>query len=734
MSVLRHPSLRLLCILVFNMMYVCQSQFEKSVRRVSPPYPSSFNISQINGAAITFGPEGSENDGKFYRTLTLLDNKLFVGGNTSLFSARTQDLQTLDSVSIPKQPELGWSCDEKYCNNFIRVIQPVSDDVLLECGTNSFRPYCQQRSSQNLSKTIGSPQKRSFVAPSVAHQNSSWLLLNDSVSGYQIFAGTNLENSLSGKMAQLGIVKANLEVTPTEAKIDNVLTTKKHQDYVLNGPQFVGDPIEYNDNIYFFYREFSAEHINAGKILYSRVARICKSEGGGDAYMSFENNFVTFMKARLECSIAGDHPYHYNQIQDIYQSTKDENVVFAVFATGPSGVASSALCAYRLDEMEFSFENNPFKAQVHGDVQNLWLTVRKRESEIQNRKTCPAQTSFSNKLYLDILLFGQLLDKTMKSKLHYKTKGTEDSNPLLIASGERFTQIVVDEDVNSVDVFFIGTENGTVLKAHLGGRSEARIAEEISLNTNGVKKPVLTMLKSDADQAVFVGTDVGVYKVPFQHCQDYTSAEACRHPYCDWNNRACINSTANREPDSIGNEDSNKKERIAIFRKPEDQTRFPNKPVHLNLVARALKGTNLNVDGETILCTPCSSLPFTKRKSVSSKYEFLLLSINGTSAEQKSCACTWFLATGDGKTTATGTFNLAYDNSDKQILTPAELKALKKYDQQVLIHLFKQKRWRAKMINQSKMQDLQQHLRQCHGGNIYSQSSEPPFHLSGVLD
>ena len=52
-----------------------------------------------------------------------------------------------------------------------------------------------------------------------------------------------------------------------------------------------------------------------------------------------------------------------------------------------SGVASSALCAYRLDEMEFSFENNPFKAQVHGDVQNLWLTVRKRESEIQNRKT-----------------------------------------------------------------------------------------------------------------------------------------------------------------------------------------------------------------------------------------------------------------------------------------------------------------------------------------------------------
>ncbi len=685
---------------------------------------------EINGSAFTFGPDGSENDGKFYRTLRLLDDKLLIGGNMSLFSARTKDLQTLDFVSIPNQADNMWSCDDKYCNNFIRVIQPLSDGVLLECGTNSFRPYCQQRSSQNLSITIGSPQTRSYVAPSVPHQNSSWLLLNDSVSGYQIFAGTNLENSLSGKMSQLGIVKANLEVNQTNTKIDNVLTTKKHLDYVLNSPQFVGNPIVYNDNIYFFYREFAAEHINGGKIVYSRVARICSSEKGGDRYMSFENNFVTFMKARLECSIKGDHPYHYNEIQDIYQSEKDENVVFAVFATGPSGVASSALCAYHLDEMEFMFENSPFKAQFNGDVQNLWLTVRRPESDIWKRRTCPAQTSFLNNLYLEVLLFAHLLDKPVKNKLHCKNKGTQDSNPLLIVSGERFSQIVVDEDVNSVDVFFIGTENGTVLEAYLDERQcEARIIEEISLNTNGVKKPVLTMLKSDSDQAVFVGTDVGVYKVPFQHCQDYTSANACQYPYCSWIDGACITYSANRAPDSIGEEGSQKKETIAILRRPEDQTRFPNRPIHLNLAARALKGRNLNVDGETIFCHPCSHLSFTQRKSVSSRYEFLLLHITGTSAETENCTCFWFLTTDDGMT-ATGTFNLTDDNSAKPSLASADLGALVKYDEEVLIHKFKKKRWESKMINGCLLENLHQR----HGGNTYSHKLKPPFHFSDVLN
>ena len=41
-------------------------------------------------------------------------------------------------------------------------------------------------------------------------------------------------------------------------------------------PQFVGQPFEHDDFVYFFFREFATEHVNAGRVVYSRVARVCK--------------------------------------------------------------------------------------------------------------------------------------------------------------------------------------------------------------------------------------------------------------------------------------------------------------------------------------------------------------------------------------------------------------------------------------------------------------------------
>ena len=47
-------------------------------------------------------------------------------------------------------------------------------------------------------------------------------------------------------------------------------------------------------------------------------------------------------------------------------------------------------------------------------------------------------------------------------------------------------------------------------------------------------QPVLTMVKSDTEQAVFVGTDSRVYKIPFVHCCDYIlrNLSDAGDPYC----------------------------------------------------------------------------------------------------------------------------------------------------------------------------------------------------------
>lgn len=67
------------------------------------------------------------------------------------------------------------------------------------------------------------------------------------------------------------------------------------------------------DYVYFFFRETAVEYINCGKNVYSRVARVCKKDNGGKNILS--QNWATFLKARLNCSIPGEFPFYFNEIR-----------------------------------------------------------------------------------------------------------------------------------------------------------------------------------------------------------------------------------------------------------------------------------------------------------------------------------------------------------------------------------------------------------------------------------
>ena len=72
------------------------------------------------------------------------------------------------------------------------------------------------------------------------------------------------------------------------------------------------------------------EFMNCGKIVYSRVARVCKNDDGGSHKFKFKfkfffffflgshkfrNRWTTFLKSRLNCSVPGDYPFYFNEIQ-----------------------------------------------------------------------------------------------------------------------------------------------------------------------------------------------------------------------------------------------------------------------------------------------------------------------------------------------------------------------------------------------------------------------------------
>ena len=140
---------------------------------------------------------------------------------------------------------------------------------------------------------------------------------------------------------------------------------------------FVGS-FEIGDYVYFFFREVAVEYMNCGKSVYSRVARVCKRDTGGKNIL--HQNWATYLKARLNCSIPGEFPFYFNEIQNVYKIPGDDTTVYAVFTTSLNGLSGSAVCSFNLDDITASFDGK-FKEQATST--SAWLPVP--TSKVQNR-------------------------------------------------------------------------------------------------------------------------------------------------------------------------------------------------------------------------------------------------------------------------------------------------------------------------------------------------------------
>lgn len=64
--------------------------------------------------------------------------------------------------------------------------------------------------------------------------------------------------------------------------------------------------------------------------IYSRIARVCKNDPGGQTLM--RDTWTTFSKSRLNCSLPGEFPFYYDEIQGaVYHP--EEGTVYATLTT-----------------------------------------------------------------------------------------------------------------------------------------------------------------------------------------------------------------------------------------------------------------------------------------------------------------------------------------------------------------------------------------------------------------
>ena len=110
--------------------------------------------------------------------------------------------------------------------------------------------------------------------------------------------------------------------------------------------------------------------------VYSRVARVCKSDKGGPN--KYSKIWTSFLKSRLNCSIPGEFPFFFDEIQDVYKaasgsSSNNEEIYHAVFTTNQNGLKGSAICSFNLNDINNVFDNGKFKEQATST--SMWLPV-----------------------------------------------------------------------------------------------------------------------------------------------------------------------------------------------------------------------------------------------------------------------------------------------------------------------------------------------------------------------
>ncbi|XP_059082313.1 semaphorin-1A-like [Tigriopus californicus] len=450
---------------------------------------------------------------------------LLIGARNVVYNLSLSDLsenvqQRISWPSIQRDRDLclvkGKSEDE--CQNYIRVLAASSSQSLLVCGTNSFNPQCRKYS------TLGTEEYQMTLeysgkgfCPHDPKHNSTAIYADG-----KLYAGT--VSDFSGSDALI---------------LKDQIRTPQYDLKHLNAPDFVSS-LEDDDHVYFFFRESAVEYINCGKAVYSRVARVCKSDSGGPH--KFKDRWTTFMKARLNCSVPGQIPFYFNEIQATTSNMVDigngDKLIYGVFTTPENAIAGSAICSFKLSDILHSFDG-PFKGQSSQNAN--WLPIWNTPSPRPG--SCNADSGTLTERNLNFIKNHPLMDEAVMQS---------GSKPVLVQTGfrEKFTVIAVDPQVStpygeSYDVLFVGTTRGQVLKIITAKdlrKTEPVIIEDIQVFPHSIAVTNVQVVRDqsqDVDQLIVLSNHE-VKSLPLNRCtasvlQTCSSCVALRDPYCAWN-------------------------------------------------------------------------------------------------------------------------------------------------------------------------------------------------------
>ncbi|XP_019125337.1 semaphorin-6A isoform X2 [Larimichthys crocea] len=474
--------------------------------------------------------------------IMIMNRTLYIAARDHIY---TVDTDTANSDEIFFSKKMTWkskqadvdTCRMKgkhkdECHNFIKVLLQQNEDTLFVCGTNAFNPSCRTYKMDTL-EALGEEISGMARCPYDAkHANVA------------LFADGKLYSAtVTDFLAIDAVIYRSLGDSPT-------LRTVKHDSKWLKEPYFV-QAVDYGDFIYFFFREIAMEYNTMGKVVFPRVARVCKNDRGGSPRV-LEKQWTSFLKSRLNCSIPGDSHFYFNILQAVTDviHINGRDVVMATFSTPYNSIPGSAVCAYDMAEVANTFTGR-FKEQKSQD--STWTPFPEEKVPKPRPGNCAGTPSMerykvSNEFPDDTLNFIKmhpLMDEAVPSIAN---------RPWFLKTMVRYrlTRIVADNEAGpykNQTVVFLGSEKGIILKflakMNNGFLNDSLFLEELNVynpdkcSIDGVEdKRIIGMQIDSKSHALWVAFTSCVVKVPLSRCERHgrckKSCIASRDPYCGW--------------------------------------------------------------------------------------------------------------------------------------------------------------------------------------------------------
>ncbi|XP_064109878.1 semaphorin-1A-like isoform X1 [Macrobrachium nipponense] len=413
---------------------------------------------------------------------------------------------------------------DEVCQNYVRILSEKSPGHYLICGTNAYNPKCRDfKLVQGVLEQADEFPGRGLCPFDPSHNSTA------------VFADGQL---YVGTIADFAALEPLIYRNP--------LRTEQYDLSILNAPNFVSS-FALGDFVYFFFREIAVEYLNCGKTLYSRVARVCRHDKGGPH--KFRNKWTSYLKSRLNCSVSGDFPFYFNEIQATTEPVEGRygghatTLLYGVFTTPINSIPGSAVCAFTFQDIMDTFEG-PFKGQA--SVNSNWLPVQGTAVPEPRPGQCVKDSSTLPDVTLNFIKAHSLMDEAVPAFF---------GRPILISTSfhysGRFTSIAVDPQVRTpdskaYDVLFIGTDDGKVIKA-VNTKSadsyqevEPFIIEEITVFPPTVAIMSLQVIRPRGKPSrLLVTSRSRIHSIPLSRCytDKIASCSECvalQDPYCAW--------------------------------------------------------------------------------------------------------------------------------------------------------------------------------------------------------